>query len=55
MIKYIVSAVIAILFFIADVYIFMACGGAIGLAMVILEGVAMARLKYELRGQEKEG
>lgn len=55
MIKYIISAVIITLFLIADIYIFMACGEVIGFAMVILEGVAMARLKYELRGQEKEG
>lgn len=55
MIKYIISAVIITLFLIADIYIFAVCGEVIGFAMVILEGVAMARLKYELRGQEKEG
>lgn len=55
MTKYIVSAIIITLFLIADIYIFVCCGIAIGLAMVVLEGVAIARLVYELRGQNNEG
>lgn len=55
MIKYIVSAVVITLFLLADIYIFAVCGETVGFAMVALEAVAMARLKYELREFNKKG
>lgn len=55
MTKYIISAIIITLFLLADIYIFAVCGEVIGFAMVALEAVAMARLKYELREFNKEG
>lgn len=55
MIKYIVSAVIITLFLLADIYIFAVCGEVIGFAMVVLETVAVVRLRYELREFNKEG
>ena len=55
MTKYIISAIIITLFMLADIYIFAVCGEVIGFAMVALEAVAMARLKYELREFNKEG
>ena len=55
MIKYIVSAVIITLFLLADIYIFAVCDEVICFAMVALEAVAMARLRYELREFNKEG
>lgn len=55
MIKYIISAVVITLFLLADIYIFAICGEVVGFAMVALEAVAVARLRYELREFNKEG
>lgn len=55
MIKYIVSAVVITLFLLADIYIFAVCGETVGFAMVVLEAVAVVRLRYELREFNKEG
>ena len=55
MTKYIISAIIITLLLLTDIYIFAVCGEAVGFAMVALEAVAMARLRYELREFNKEG